>query len=85
MCICINCRHIAYCSTYIFIKQQHNKKVEKKIPIFNEQSNKFIPSEHIINVSIKVYSQEHPVILDWDLKECLSFIEKPGSWLNTIF
>ena len=75
MCICINCRHVHNCTTYKIIQKQHKQYIY--------QSNKiFIPSETIINVNIRSYMQSTK--FDWDLVECLSFIEKPGQWLFTV-
>ncbi len=76
MCICINCRHINHCTTYKFITKQHNL-------ITKDLSNdaKFIPKENVIQINIKTNKKVHKMILDWDLIECLSFAEKPGSWL----
>jgi hypothetical protein len=71
MCICINCKHINYCRTYSFIELQHKDK--KSYTQFN-----FTPINTLIQINLKNYNKEY--ILDWDLIECLSFIEKPGSW-----
>nr|YP_010850798.1 hypothetical protein Ycf34 [Lophurella mutabilis]WGH13656.1 hypothetical protein Ycf34 [Lophurella mutabilis] len=74
MCICINCRHIEICKTYEFIKKQHKNNKIKDI------SNYFTPINTIITVNInKKYLN---IYVDWDLKECSSFIEKPGNWLT---
>nr|YP_010850402.1 hypothetical protein Ycf34 [Lophurella caespitosa]WGH13258.1 hypothetical protein Ycf34 [Lophurella caespitosa] len=74
MCICINCRHIHICKTYEFIDKQHNNHEIKGI------LNYFKPINTIITVNInKKYLN---IYLDWDLKECSSFIEKPGNWLT---
>nr|YP_009398652.1 hypothetical protein [Kuetzingia canaliculata]ARW67838.1 hypothetical protein [Kuetzingia canaliculata] len=72
MCICINCRHIEYCYTYHFIEKQHGYK-QKVI------QSTFIPIHNIVNVNIQ---KSQKVSLDWDLVECLSFIEAPGYWLS---
>ena len=71
MCICINCRHIGRCSTYQFIKQQHNKLIVSENVLFN-------PISTIIDVNVK--KKNTLTIIDWDLTECLSFVEKPGNW-----
>nr|QCI05184.1 hypothetical protein [Centroceras clavulatum] len=71
MCICINCKHMNYCSTYYFIEVQHNKKKYQNI-------KNFTPINTLIQINLKLKSKHY--ILDWDLIECLSFIEKPGSW-----
>nr|YP_009393491.1 hypothetical protein [Bostrychia simpliciuscula]ARW62053.1 hypothetical protein [Bostrychia simpliciuscula] len=75
MCICINCRHIDYCKTYNFINKQHlnEKKNLKKIQLL------FIPKNIVINININ--KKDMYTTIDWDLIECLSFIEKPGNWL----
>nr|YP_009019681.1 hypothetical protein [Gracilaria salicornia]AHH24649.1 hypothetical protein [Gracilaria salicornia]UAD87577.1 hypothetical protein [Gracilaria salicornia] len=73
MCICVNCRHVQNCITYNLIQQQHNNKCNKKII-----SNYFIPQETLININI--YYTDQTILFDWDLIECLSFIEIPGYW-----
>nr|QCI04487.1 hypothetical protein [Antithamnion hubbsii] len=72
MCICINCRHLHYCKTYSFIETQHN--LSKKHDI-----SSFIPINTLMQINLKIYNNQYT--LDWDLIECLSFIEYPGSWL----
>nr|YP_009326736.1 hypothetical chloroplast RF34 [Membranoptera platyphylla]AMJ16993.1 hypothetical chloroplast RF34 [Membranoptera platyphylla] len=77
MCICVNCRHIKKCKTYIFIETQHgntNLKDKKNTNII------FIPKNTLIQINIQ--KKINYTIIDWDLIECLSFVEKPGSWLN---
>jgi len=72
MCICINCRHIRKCQVYKFIEEQHgNTKIEI-------HSSTFCPLDTIISVNMK--KDNSNVILDWDLQECSSFVEKPNSW-----
>lgn len=73
MCICINCRHINKCQVYKFIEEQHKGK---KIEI---SSSTFFPSDTIILVNMN--KDNSNIILDWDLKECSSFVEKPNSWI----
>lgn len=73
MCICVNCRHIYQCQTYIFIEEQHNIKIKKT------HDQVFLPNNNLIEINIK--KNTNSTILDWDLIECLSFVEKPGSWL----
>nr|YP_009395558.1 hypothetical protein [Vertebrata isogona]ARW64626.1 hypothetical protein [Vertebrata isogona] len=74
MCICINCRHISKCTVYSFIQKQHNN--------FFRNNNKmsFNPPNTIIHISINKNQKE--ILLDWDLKECVSFAEEPGNWLR---
>ena len=71
MCICINCKHINYCKTYSLIESKH--KIEAKHNIYT-----FIPNHTVIQINLKKQTKNY--LLDWDLIECLSFIEKPGSW-----
>nr|YP_009394519.1 hypothetical protein [Vertebrata thuyoides]ARW63081.1 hypothetical protein [Vertebrata thuyoides] len=75
MCICINCKHINKCSTYHFIKKQHDGFC------FNKDSKLFNPPDTIISVNI--YKNQTSIFLDWDLRECASFVEEPGNWLNS--
>nr|YP_010198958.1 hypothetical protein LK147_pgp133 [Hydropuntia urvillei]UAD88407.1 hypothetical protein [Hydropuntia urvillei] len=75
MCICVNCRHVHNCITYRLIQKQHNKQ-------YNVQSNIFfIPQKTLINININGYNLN--TCFDWDLIECLSFIEKPGYWIES--
>nr|YP_009392231.1 hypothetical protein [Osmundaria fimbriata]ARW60793.1 hypothetical protein [Osmundaria fimbriata] len=79
MCICINCRHMYNCHTYQFIAVQHGHHYhyKKKIII-----NTFTPIYTIIKINI--IRKSNKISLDWDLIECLSFIETPGNWLVRI-
>nr|QCI05817.1 hypothetical protein [Dasysiphonia japonica] len=72
MCICVNCRHIKKCQTYIFIEKQHKSVLSKQHKI------SFIPINTLIQINIQ--KKRKITHLDWDLIECLSFVEKPGSW-----
>jgi len=74
MCICVNCRHINECKIYKFIEKQHNVK-KKLINKIN-----FLPPEILIEVNINKKLTD--TIIDWDLIECSSFVEKPGSWIK---
>ncbi len=74
MCICINCRHIHKCKTYKFIENQHS------IKNINNQVINFTPVNTI--VIVKINKQQKNITLDWDLRECSSFIEQPGCWLR---
>nr|YP_010338434.1 hypothetical protein MW432_pgp197 [Rhodaphanes brevistipitata]UNJ18384.1 hypothetical protein [Rhodaphanes brevistipitata] len=72
MCICINCKYVKNCSTYFLIEKQHRQE--------NKDINyKFIPQLAIININIIFSSLEK---LDWDVIECLSYVEDPGIWLQ---
>ncbi len=75
MCICINCKHIRYCKTYQFIEDRHYHDDKNN----KQNSANFTPINTIITVSIN--KKKEYVILDWDLRQCASFIEKPGHWL----
>ena len=77
MCICINCRHIKTCKTYHFIEKQHNFTSFQNI-----NTHTFIPNNTIMQINLKKHANMY--ILDWDLTECTSFIEKPGSWIIKI-
>ena len=75
MCICINCRHVHNCTIYKVIQKQHNQNVRQS-QVF------FIPSDTLININIT--QTNNSIKLDWDLVECLSFVEEPGKWLLSI-
>lgn len=72
MCICINCLYVHKCSTYKNIQKQHKKYSEQDRQLFN-------PLDPVINVNICNTSGSFEV--DWDVTECLSFIDKPGNWI----
>nr|YP_010336496.1 hypothetical protein MW557_pgp192 [Rhodospora sordida]UNJ14902.1 hypothetical protein [Rhodospora sordida] len=75
MCICINCNYVKKCSIYRLIEKHHqqfdinSQKIEKL----------FIPYSFVININILSKSESR---LDWDVVECVSFIEAPGKWLH---
>lgn len=75
MCICINCRHMNNCSTYLFIQKQHQIDTNKVL-----KKTLFFPHTNITQVNIKL--KKYTTQIDWDLTECLSFIESPNSWSN---
>lgn len=75
MCICINCRHIHNCQTYWFIEQQH-LKYENSL---KAKKNGFTPINTLIKININKINNH--TVVDWDLVECLSFVERPGHWL----
>nr|YP_009297964.1 hypothetical protein Plocam_066 [Plocamium cartilagineum]AOM67902.1 hypothetical protein Plocam_066 [Plocamium cartilagineum] len=72
MCICINCRHVHSCTTYNLIQKQHKKYINSTKP-------NFIPLNTLIQINIQ--SSLDLIVLDWDLIECISYVEQPGSWL----
>ena len=73
MCICINCLHVNKCSTYKNIQQQHGQDACNNHAIFH-------PIDPIIHVNL--YQNSITIETDWDITECLSFIDKPGNWIN---
>lgn len=73
MCICVNCRHISKCQRYLFIEKQHRNNTENYDKIF-------VPANNLIQINI--LNQVNHCTFDWDLVECLSFLERPGAWLN---
>lgn len=73
MCICINCRHVHNCTIYQIIQKQHKQKIHYSDIMFS-------PSDTLINININL--SENLTTIDWDLVECLSFIEYPGKWLK---
>nr|QCI07507.1 hypothetical protein [Malaconema sp.] len=72
MCICVNCRHMKKCELYMFIQKQH-----QNMNIINESIN-FLPIKTLLQVNIN--KGLNHTIIDWDLIECLSFVEQPGLW-----
>lgn len=72
MCICINCLHITTCSTYQIIARQHKVKMQV-------QETSFYPQGSMIHVNFY-----HTSKVDWDIIECLSFIDAPGQWINKL-
>nr|YP_009297260.1 hypothetical protein Psor_128 [Porphyridium sordidum]AOM66603.1 hypothetical protein Psor_128 [Porphyridium sordidum] len=66
---------IRECIKYYFVDKEHCG-VEKD----KNKSFSFTPRSSIVNANI--YKQEEQLDIDWDVIECLSFIEKPGIWLS---
>nr|YP_009511631.1 hypothetical protein [Melanthalia intermedia]AXI97508.1 hypothetical protein [Melanthalia intermedia] len=81
MCICVNCKHVHECLTYRFIQQRHK---QKEAIIVNLNPNIFIPKEVLINININCAQNIKVISFEWDLQECLSFVELPGCWINSI-
>ena len=73
MCICINCLYVHKCSTYKNIQQQHGQYSEKNNATFD-------PIDPIVYVNL--YHTSTSIETDWDIIECLSFIDKPGNWVS---
>ena len=78
MCICINCIQINRCKVYLFIQQQNNSQ------IINNINSSFTPDNTLININMKTLKSQNTnlSLIDWDLVECSSFVEKPGLWLT---
>ncbi len=75
MCICINCLYVHKCSTYYFVASQHNSNHRH-----GSTHILFEPSYSILHANyIDIHNRQQ---LDWDVVECLSFIEQPGSWTD---
>nr|YP_009312859.1 Hypothetical protein ycf34 [Helminthora furcellata]SCW21113.1 Hypothetical protein ycf34 [Helminthora furcellata]SCW23973.1 Hypothetical protein ycf34 [Helminthora furcellata] len=73
MCICINCLYVHKCSTYQFVTIQHNENKH-----YSSMTTIFHPIDPILNANFKEINMSMEV--DWDVIECLSFLEKPGNW-----
>nr|YP_009314701.1 Hypothetical protein ycf34 [Neoizziella asiatica]SCW23156.1 Hypothetical protein ycf34 [Neoizziella asiatica] len=73
MCICINCLYVYKCSTYHFVTLQHQGSYKH-----DDTNTLFNPSYSILHANYIEINNHHQ--LDWDVIECLSFIEQPGSW-----
>nr|YP_010337878.1 hypothetical protein MW591_pgp152 [Timspurckia oligopyrenoides]UNJ17463.1 hypothetical protein [Timspurckia oligopyrenoides] len=76
MCVCINCLYINSCSIYHIIEKNHKQHSKRVKPLT------FHPVEPILNINLYLHSND--INIDWDLVECLSFIESPGVWLDKI-
>nr|YP_009237730.1 Ycf334 [Gracilariopsis lemaneiformis]YP_009294665.1 hypothetical protein Gch_066 [Gracilariopsis chorda]AJO68550.1 hypothetical protein [Gracilariopsis lemaneiformis]AML79948.1 Ycf334 [Gracilariopsis lemaneiformis]AOM66925.1 hypothetical protein Gch_066 [Gracilariopsis chorda]UAD88813.1 hypothetical protein [Gracilariopsis chorda] len=75
MCICVNCRHVQNCTTYQLIKYKHQQKQDINIDI-----DFFVPKKTLISINIIYSKYVKNIYFDWDLIECLSFVEMPGYW-----
>lgn len=75
MCICLNCARINGCKVYLMIEEQH----QEKTIILNKS---FWPQAPIL-LCINFFSKKNSYVLEWDVNECLSYQEKPGSWINS--
>ena len=74
MCICINCHWVNRCKTYHSVEKQHGVEHLTANPDF--QGTK--PSIHVI-----VKEQSNTDIgIEWDVRECESFLEEQGKWLK---
>ena len=73
MCICINCIYVHKCSTYKFIAMQHCDNQYRCI-----KEKLFNPYNPVLNANYIEINNK--IQIDWDVIECLSFIDKPGYW-----
>ena len=73
MCICLNCSRLNSCQIYSIVEQKHGEKQEHIKTFFSPQSP--------ILTCINFFSKEKLYTIVWDVNECLSYQEKPGSWL----
>lgn len=74
MCICLNCGRINGCKIYFIIEQQHQEKT-------TGLKKSFSPQAPILSC-INFFSKKTIYALEWDVNECLSYQEKPGSWMD---
>lgn len=74
MCICLNCNRINRCRIYFIIEQQHQEKIKYQTKLFSPQAP--------ILLCINFFSKKSLYALEWDVNDCLSYQEKPGSWLD---
>nr|YP_010904043.1 hypothetical protein REQ00_pgp131 [Caulacanthus ustulatus]WCH57294.1 hypothetical protein [Caulacanthus ustulatus] len=73
MCICINCRHVRNCTTYIVVQKQHKKNSTRVFHLY------FTPPDTLIEANL--YHDIGNIRIEWDIVECLSFVERPAYWL----
>nr|YP_010127890.1 conserved hypothetical plastid protein [Lessonia flavicans]QPP20417.1 conserved hypothetical plastid protein [Lessonia flavicans] len=75
MCICLNCNRIDNCEIYFIVEQKHNEK--KK---YHKKKRPFFPQSPTL-LCINFFSKKKLYLSEWDVNECLSYQEKPGSWM----
>lgn len=78
MCICINCHFIESCSLYKIIELKHNINSKKKK---KNDLKVFLPKQSIIKNEF-LNTKKNEIIKDWDISECVNFLEKPGNWMK---
>nr|YP_010152879.1 conserved hypothetical plastid protein [Olisthodiscus luteus]QQW50540.1 conserved hypothetical plastid protein [Olisthodiscus luteus] len=74
MCVCINCFYLTFCSRYYLFEKIGLEANTAKYPFFYP---------FLVNVvfHIKMKNQSiSSITLEWDIIECLSFVDKPGLW-----
>ena len=76
MCICLNCGRINGCRVYFLIEKQH-----QELTVDIDIDKYFSPQAPIL-LCINFFSKKRLYLLEWDVNECLSYEEKPGSWLG---
>uniref|UniRef100_UPI0030FE0835 hypothetical protein Ycf34 n=1 Tax=Ecklonia maxima TaxID=428677 RepID=UPI0030FE0835 len=76
MCICLNCNRIDNCKVYFIVEQKHNEKQK-----YYTKKNLFFPQSPTL-LCINSFSKKNLYLLEWDVNECLSYQEKPGSWMS---
>lgn len=78
MCICLNCVRIVNCHIYSIIAEKHKEQFD-----FNsDHLSVFFPQSPII-LTILYPSLKKNFLLEWDVNDCLSYQEQPGSWITT--
>nr|YP_010207054.1 Ycf34 [Alaria praelonga]UAX21651.1 Ycf34 [Alaria praelonga] len=76
MCICLNCERINNCEVYFIVEQKHNEKKN-----YYTKKRTFFPQSPTL-LCINFFSKKNVYLLEWDVNECLSYQEKPGSWIS---
>nr|YP_009315315.1 Hypothetical protein ycf34 [Yamadaella caenomyce]SCW23770.1 Hypothetical protein ycf34 [Yamadaella caenomyce] len=71
MCICINCMYVRKCATYEFIKARYETSPSKNDRLFK-------PDGSVVQINFTITLES--IQLDWDVTECLSFVDEPGAW-----
>lgn len=78
MCICLNCLRIFNCTIYSTIAKKHEEQIFSEF----QHLSIFFPQSPII-FTLFSPALKKSFSLEWDVNECLSFQEKPGSWIIT--
>ena len=73
-CICINCKYLKECAAYHKVESKHDERHLNEYP-------SFYPDHPIVNILLLNNSNKQTQI-EWDVVDCLSFIEMPGYWIN---
>nr|YP_010418058.1 hypothetical protein NNX83_pgp096 [Sargassum polycystum]YP_010418292.1 hypothetical protein Ycf34 [Sargassum plagiophyllum]USF18276.1 hypothetical protein [Sargassum polycystum]USF18510.1 hypothetical protein Ycf34 [Sargassum plagiophyllum] len=75
MCICLNCERIDNCNIFISVEKKHKENSKRIIKTY------FFPQSTIL-LCINFFSKKNLYTFEWDVNECLSYQEKPGTWLD---